>query len=123
MDATRRARLESVIHEELSQVVRTIKDPRVPIVTFTSVELTQDGSQATVRVSILGDMLDENSEQTDQMKDCLAGLASSAGFLRRHLAKALTVRHIPNLIFKEDKGLKNSVRVHELLKEIKKSQS
>jgi ribosome-binding factor A len=55
MDSTRRARLSSVIQQELSRVVpREIKDPRVPTVTFTAVEVTEDAGLATVYVSILG---------------------------------------------------------------------
>ena len=55
MQETRRARLQAVIQEELSVVVpREVKDPRVPSVTFTQVEVTQDGSQATVFVADLG---------------------------------------------------------------------
>ena len=48
----------------------------------------------------------------------ISGLTSAAGFFRRHLAKALTVRHIPTLIFKHDKGIENSIRVHEILNQI-----
>lgn len=114
MQPTRRARLEAVIQEELALVVsRELKDPRIPSVTFTSVQVTQDGSQATVFVSILG-----GSQDPKAMKDCLAGLTSASGFLRRHLARTLTVRHIPSLIFKEDRGFENALRVHELLKKI-----
>jgi len=127
MQPTRRMRLQAVIQEELSVVVpREVKDPRVPSVTFTAVEVTQDGSQATVFVSILGGAqgghdgapaLSEHGAK-QRMQDCLDGLASASGFLRRHLAKALSVRHIPTLIFKEDRGFENAIRVHELLKKI-----
>jgi ribosome-binding factor A len=121
MQATRRARIESAILEELSRVVpREIKDPRIPSVTFTAAELTTDASQATVYVFILGAMRSEIPEQekAKRMKACLEGLTSASGFLRRHLAKALTIRHIPTLIFREDKGLENASRVYELLKKI-----
>jgi ribosome-binding factor A len=127
MDSTRRARLSTVIQQELSVVVpREVKDPRVPSVTFTRVEVTQDGGQATVWVSILGGakgghdgtpaLSDEAANQ--RMEDCIEGLDSASGYLRRHLAKILTVRHIPTLIFKEDRGFENTLRVHELLREI-----
>ena len=43
MQETRRARLQAVILEELSLVIRTLKDPRVPMVTLTRVEVTPDG--------------------------------------------------------------------------------
>jgi ribosome-binding factor A len=117
MDATRRARLAAVIQQELSVAVRELKDPRIPTITFTAVEVTQDGSQATAFISVLGG-LPEGNEGREQMEDCLAGLASASGFLRRHLARVLTVRHIPTLIFKEDKGLDNAARVYDLLKKI-----
>ena len=100
-------------------VPREIKDPRVPYVTFTRVEVTPDGAQATVYVMIFGlESADKGAKK--RMDDCLAGLTSAAGYLRRHLAGVLTIRHIPTLLFKEDKGLINSTRVHELLKEIDK---
>ena len=120
-------RLQSVIQEELSQIVpRELKDPRIPLVTFTAVEVTPDGSQATVFVAILGGARGghdgtvtlSDAAAKARMKNCIAGLTSAAGFLRRHLAKILTVRHIPNLIFREDDGFENAIRVQELLKQI-----
>src|SRR3954452_58206 len=96
MQETRRARLQAVIQEELAQVVpREVRDPRVPAVTFTSVQVTQDGSQATVFVSILGGAqgghdgappLSEKGAELS-MKDCLEGLGSASWSLRRHLAR------------------------------------
>jgi ribosome-binding factor A len=126
MDDTRRARLASVIQDELAQfVAREVKDPRIPPVTFTRVEVTQDGSHATIMVAILGGSqgLEGSRRLTEQetaqrMKECLEGLSSASGFLRRHIATILTVRHIPNLVFKEDRGFENTNRVNELLKKI-----
>ena len=131
MNETRRARLEAVIQEELSTVIpREVKDPRVPSLTITSVSVTSDGSLATVMISILGNMIggsaedgalteEESKSRNKEMKDCLEGLSSAAGYLRRHLAKVLTIRHVPTVIFKEDRGLANVLRVNELLKQIK----
>ncbi|MGK5088704.1 30S ribosome-binding factor RbfA [Bdellovibrionota bacterium FG-2] len=125
MQENRRARLQAVIQEELSLVVpRMVKDPRIPSVTFTSVEVTKDGSHATVFVSLLGGLMrapdasEKDPKAPDLMKECLEGLKSASGFLRRHLGKVLNVRHIPNLVFREDKGFENALRVNELLKQI-----
>src|SRR3954452_10396126 len=127
MQETRRKRLQAVIQDELSQVVpREVKDPRVPPVTFTDVEVSHDGSQATIFVSILGgaqgghDGAPPLSEKgaKQRMQDCLDGLTSASGYLRRHLARVLTVRYIPSLVFREDRGFENPIRVHELLKNI-----
>src|SRR4051812_25794761 len=119
MQETRRQRLQSAIQEELSQFVsREVKDPRVTMVTFTEVQVAQDGSHATVFVSILGNSQQEPNVADKRMADCLKGLEAASGFIRRHLARALTVRHIPTLSFKEDRGLVNATRVHELLTQL-----
>jgi ribosome-binding factor A len=128
MEPTRRARLGALIQEELSRVVpREVKDPRIPPVTFTGVEISPDGGCARICVTILGEgtvHVDDAGAEAEakaeaaRMKACLQGLASAAGFLRRHLAKMLNVRQVPFLQFEEDKGLKNTMRVHELLKRI-----
>ena len=127
MDATRRARLQSVILEEISTLIsRELKDPRIPVLTLTKVDVTDDGQQATIFFSILEtpqtEPLNEAEEKARalRLRNCLEGLKAASGFLRRHLAKALSVRHIPVLIFKEDVGLANSIRVHELLKQLEK---
>lgn len=119
MQETRKARLASVIREELSMMFRELKDPRIPsLLTITNVDVVDDGSQATVYVSILGIENEDQEVGSEKMENCIEGLGSAAGLLRRHLAKVLTIRHIPNLIFREDKGLRNSARVFDLLKQI-----
>lgn len=120
MDTTRLARLQSLIQQELSVVInREIKDPRVPTLTLTQVQLTPDAGQATVFFTILGATPETESDSYKKdIKDCLEGLNSASGFLRRHIGKILTIRHIPTLVFKEDRGLNNALRIHELLKEI-----
>ena len=127
MQATRRMRLQAVIRQELSQVIsREVKDPRVPSVTLTAVEVTQDGSEATIFVAILGGAqgghdgappLSEKGAKL-RMKDCIDGLGSASSYMRRHLARVLNVRHVPTLTFREDRGFENAIRVQELLKEI-----
>lgn len=128
MQETRRARLQAVILEELSTVVpREVKDPRVPPVTFTSVEVSSDGSHATVLFSLFGSLVQSTEGEPDpaaeaaqrkKAAECAEGLNRASGFLRKHLARVLTVRHIPTLAFKEDRGFENTVKVHELLKKI-----
>ena len=130
MQPIRRAGLEAVILEELSKVVpRELKDPRISSITFTSCTVTPDGSQATVLVTLLGAHALQGGTDSDEdvrareksekkLQECIKGLASASGFLRRHLASVLTVRHIPTITFKADKGFENTYRVHELLKKI-----
>ncbi|MGE0614207.1 MAG: 30S ribosome-binding factor RbfA [Bacteriovoracia bacterium] len=129
MQPTRKSRLESVILEEISTLVaRELRDPRIPLLTFTKAVVSDDASIATLYFTILGAALDTPTEEAaalaharereEELQDCLDGLTSAAGFLRRHLARALNIRHIPQLVFKQDKGLDNSLRVHELLNQL-----
>ena len=116
MQATRKARVESLLREELSVVIpRMVKDPRVAPLTITHVEMTPDGKVAKIFFSLLGRAEDDSS---DLFKGCLAGLTSARGFLRSYLAKAVSLRHVPDLRFQHDRGLENSMRVHELLQNI-----
>ena len=123
MQETRRARLQSVIQEEVSAMIqREIKDPRVPaFVTITSVEVNPEGDHAIIYVSTLGgDQGGPDGEGERALTDCVQGLVSATPFFRRHLAKILSVRHIPNLVFRPDRGLANAQRVGELLEHLKR---
>ncbi len=114
-------------------MVRDLKDPRVGAVTFTQVVVTTDGSQATISVSLFGagvrnedserDARKDSVEKPQEIDECLKGLASASGYLRRQLGQLLTVRHVPTLIFREDRGIENVSRVHELLKKVSSQQT
>ena len=99
-------------------IAREIKDPRVLPVTLTSVTVAPDGSFATVLVALFGRSGEESPSERKEMAACLKGLNSSVPYLRKHLAKVLSIRHIPELVFREDRGLINVGRVNELLKQI-----
>lgn len=127
MDPVRKARLESEIRDQLSFLIsRELKDPRIPSITITTVTLTSDASLGTILITILGGthgIIADEVKLTDKqaevrMKRCLEGLKSATPFLKRQIAKAIQMRKIPDLIFKEDKGFENVHRVSELLKQI-----
>ena len=120
MNSNRLKRLESAIQEELSiYVLRELRDPRVSSLTITKVEATQDAKQATVFIALMSDPHMDTEKKDQLMKNCLEGLTSGTSVMRRHLAGTLDLRHVPDLLFKADKGLENTLRVHELLKQIK----
>jgi ribosome-binding factor A len=129
MQQTRIARLQAAILEELSVVLpREIKDPRVPPITLTRVELTPDAGMARVYFMLLGSLgVEEDeklrAEKERKVKDCIEGLASASGFLKRHLQRALQIRTTPDLLFREDRGMENTLRVNELLGRIAQEKS
>jgi ribosome-binding factor A len=87
-----------------------IKDPRVRDVTVTRVEVMPDMRQAKVYVSVMGDETKQNLS--------LAGLRSAAGFLQAKVAERIDSRYTPKLVFIVDEGVKKSIEVMRLLKEV-----
>jgi ribosome-binding factor A len=111
-----------MMRDELSVLInRQIKDPRVPFVTVTEVQMTRDAKQATVMVSVLN--MDQTHADPQLIEDCLNALRDSKGYLKRELGNIMQLRFIPDLIFKEDKGLENTLRVHEILKQLSKEKA
>jgi len=101
--------------EAIRKVVSTaifteMKDPRVSGVTVTLVEVSGDLRQAKIHVSVMGD--------DTRQRLCLSGLKSAAGFLQAKLAEELDARYTPRIEFVLDKGIKNSLEVARILREV-----
>jgi ribosome-binding factor A len=117
MDEVRLNRIRAMMKDELSVLInRQLKDPRVPFVTVTEVKMTRDAKQATVLVSILN--MNQTHADDQLIQDCLKALTDSKGYLKRQLGSIMQLRFLPDLIFKEDKGLENTLRVNEILKQL-----
>ena len=75
-------KLGDQIQRELSDLVaRELRDPRVGMITITSVDVSPDLSHAKVFFTIL---------EKDKLEDTLHGLKRSAGFLRSQLARRIS---------------------------------
>lgn len=104
-------RVGEQIKKELSLILQQeLKDPRIGFVTVTGVELTNDMSQATVYLSVLGD--DDRKEET------LKALHRGTGFIRSELGKRIRLRKMPELIFKFDSSIEYGNRIDKLLEEL-----
>ena len=108
MPSYRIGRIIEEFQRELSDLLRTLKDPRVQktMVSVTRVETTSDLHFAKVWVSIY---------DKDQSKEVLKGLRSSGGFLRRELANRLRLRHTPELVWEEDHSITYGARILDIL--------
>ncbi|MBQ4086888.1 MAG: 30S ribosome-binding factor RbfA [Clostridia bacterium] len=108
MATNRINRINEEVRRELSDIVRELKDPRIPMMTsIVSVSVTADLRYATVYVSIFGD------DKT--VTDALAALKKSAGFVRRELGHRLNLRYTPEIIYKNDDSIAHGARINELL--------
>jgi len=97
--------VSSIIHDEL-------KDPRLGFVTIIKVELTHDLQSARIYYSVLG-----KEEDRQKTRDALD---SALGFVRRLIGQRIKLRFVPEIFFKEDLSGEYSVRIDEIIEEIKK---
>jgi ribosome-binding factor A len=91
-------------------ILTELRDPRVKNVTVVGVEVLPDMKSAKVHVSIMG------SEKEQQLS--LSGLQNAAGFLQSKIAERIETRYTPRLTFVLDKGVKNSLEINRILREV-----
>jgi ribosome-binding factor A len=91
-------------------ILTEMRDPRVKNVTVVGVEVLPDMKSAKVFVSIMG------SEKEQQLG--LSGLQNAAGFLQQKIAERIETRYTPRLTFVLDKGVKNSLEINRILREV-----
>ena len=107
----RSEKLAETIHETISSILsRGLNDPRIGFVTIIAVEVIDDLSLARIFFTAIGD---EASRKRSE-----AGLNSAKGFIRKELGRVLTIRHIPELIFKYDHSQEYGNRIDSILREI-----
>ena len=112
MSNNRIGRINEEIQRELSNLIRTVKDPRVHgLVSITAVETTSDLRYAKVFVSVL-----DKSDVNEVVK----GLKSAGRYLRRELGGALSLRYTPELIFEQDDSIDKGAHILELIEKLDK---
>ena len=112
MASNRIGRINDEIRRELSQLLRSVKDPRVSgsMLTITHVDTTTDLRYARVYVTAL----DRTGE-----KDLMKGLKSASGFLRRELGQRLDLRYTPELQFLADDSIAHGAHILDMLHHVK----
>lgn len=91
-------------------ILADLNDPRVRDVTVTYVEVSGDLQAAKVHVSVMGD------ETRQELS--LRGLQNAAGFLQAKIAAGIDLRYTPRLNFILDQGVKRSIEISKILKEV-----
>jgi ribosome-binding factor A len=106
---SRAIRLADQIQRDLADLIRLeVRDPRVGLVTITTVEVTRDLSHARVFVTSLSETAAAES---------VRALTHAAGFLRSRLAQTLKLRTIPELHFVYDASVERGIRLSKLIDE------
>lgn len=103
------------IRRELTDIFRTLKDPRISsgLLSIVRLELSNDLSVCKVYISAI--------EGIDKAKDAVKGLKSAAGYIRRELSLRLKLRHTPELRFVADDSIEHSSQINKLLSQLVRS--
>lgn len=111
MPGYRMDRLTEDIKRELTDILRTVKDPRISgLISVVKVSVSSDLSYAKVYVSVIG----------GDMKESVKGLNSAAGYVRSELARRIHIRKTPEIKFIGDESIKESARISKMLNELNK---
>ncbi|MEJ5306912.1 MAG: 30S ribosome-binding factor RbfA [candidate division WOR-3 bacterium] len=104
----RHKRIESEILKVASISLEYIKDPKLKLITFTRVEVTDDLQYATIFYI------------AHKKKDYIPlHLEKAKGFFRNHISEKINLRKTPEIKFKYDDGLEYQLRIENLLQELK----
>ena len=108
MASNRINRINEEIQRALSNLIRTLKDPRIQntMISITRVETTPDLRYTKVYVSFL---------QEEKAADALKGLQSAAGYLRRELGSALNLRYTPQIVWALDDSITYGAKMLKLI--------
>lgn len=111
MSYSRISRISEEMKRELSESIRALKDPRLPLMTsVVAVDVTRDLRYAKVYVSVYGD--------EEAKRGAMAALKSAAGFLRREMAQNVVLRRAPELIFVADNSIEHGARINAILHDV-----
>ena len=112
-DFNRTDRISSSMQKALSQIIRDeVKDPRIGMITIQAVRTVRDLSQATVYFTVIPDTDRDQAQKA---------LNKAAGFIRRQLGKAISLRNIPELHFVYDSSIEEGSRLHALIEQAVKA--
>ena len=106
----RMRRVNESVRAVVAEAITELKDPRIGLVTITSVSVSPDLREGTVYVSVLGN--------ERKRKASLAGLSSAHAVVQARLARELRLKRTPHLTFEYDPSVEYGVRMTKLIDEI-----
>ena len=108
-DRRRIERVNGLLREEISNLIASqVNDPRLKgLITITHVQTASDLRNARVYVSVMG-----NESIRDE---ALAGIQSSASYLRRELRERVSLRYVPFLRFMLDDAMLEADRLMQII--------
>lgn len=109
----RKERINERIKELIGELILSqIKDPRIGLVSITSVKVAPDLATAKVYFTVMGD------EET--RKETRKGLISAKNYLRSTIGRELKLRQAPDLRFVYDDTLDKAMRIEDAIVSFRK---
>lgn len=107
----RLGRIDEELKKEISNIINyEMNNPKITgLISVTRAKITPDLKYAQIYVSIL------NSKN---VKETLANLKKSSGYIRTEIAKRINLRITPELIFILDDSMEYGAKIDQILKEI-----
>lgn len=109
----RRGRVNEAVTNEVAQIIRDVKDPRLDgiMITVTGANVSPDLKFAKVFYSVIGEF---------DKKEVAKGMKSVAPFVRSQLARRLNMRNTPEISFVFDESVERGAYLNELFRSIEK---
>ena len=102
---------EQILRDISSLLEQPLKEHAGGLLTITRVKVTADLRYATIYYSFLG--RDEDRRRAESY------IEREKGRLRSELARGLRTRNVPELTFKFDPSIEESIRIEQLFEQIK----
>ncbi|PIE83496.1 MAG: ribosome-binding factor A [Candidatus Contendobacter odensis] len=105
---SRTRRVGEQLRRDLAELIRNeLDDPRLTLVSITSINVSRDLAHARIYITLLGDPAERGG--------CVAELNRAAPLLRCELSRRMHIRTVPKLEFRYDDVVENGARLSALI--------
>ncbi|HAN43870.1 MAG TPA: 30S ribosome-binding factor RbfA [Ruminococcaceae bacterium] len=109
------SRLSEDLKRELTDIFRSLKDPRITgLISIVKLELSNDLSHCKVYISSM--------QGLEAAKSAVEGLNNAAGYIRREVNLRLEMRRSPDFKFVADNSIEYSADISQKLKQLNKTE-
>lgn len=113
MGSYRASRTEEDVKRELSDIMRSLKDPRITgLLSIVKLDLAKDLSSCKVYVSSM--------DGIEATKNAVKGLTSASGFIKHELNARMKLRKLPEFTFVADDSIAHSADIARMLNDLHK---
>jgi ribosome-binding factor A len=110
-EGKRSEKVADLIQKEISEMLlKSLKDPRIGFVTITRVAVSDDCRYAKIYFSVMGSLAEREKSAT--------GLNSAKGYIRKELARRMSLRYTPEIMFQFDPSIEYAIHIGEVIEHL-----